>query len=229
MCLGSWTSRGFVNYTQTGLLLLIVINLYIKDLLDPSFCTEANIFIHFVTHSYSRLMSWSFILTVTAPSSYCVVTETSQTVGDGHGEARHWTENPGEVWARMQHIRDMMRTWGSRRLCWVYPICPFRLCCLCVCVCDCVPFEVKYLTFSKENTSNNEWITSAGGSSNVLGWAYGVICVCALSQVPSWQMVISGQPLSSRCLNSSREAKAGLIIYLSTQAQKHSIQAFLSL
>lgn len=139
MCLGSWTSRGFINYTQTGLLLVIVINLYIKDPLDPSFCTEANIFIHIVTHSYSCLMSWSFILTVTAPSSYCVVTETSQTVGDGHGEARHWTENPGEVWARMQHIQDMMRTWGSRRLCWVYPICPFRLCCdsLCVCVFVC--------------------------------------------------------------------------------------------
>ncbi len=43
------------------------------------------------------------------------------------------------------------------------------------------------------------------------------VSVCVLSQVPSWQMVILGQPLSNRCLNSSREEKAALVIYLPTQ------------
>ena len=79
--------------------------------------------------------------------------------------------------------------------------------------CLCVSSEVIKLTFCKENTSNNEWITSAGGSSNVLGWLMVLgLCVCALSKVPSKQMVILGQPLSNRCLNSSRKANSALII-----------------
>lgn len=52
-----------------------------------------------------------------------------------------------------------------------------------------VSAEVKNMTFCKENTSNNELITSAGGFSNLnLGWLMvlgACMCMCAV-QSPVW-------------------------------------------
>lgn len=53
-------------------------------------------------------------------------------------------------------------------------------------LCVHVSSEVKNLTFGKENTLDAEWITSAGGSSNVLGWLMVLGVCCPKSPVGRW-------------------------------------------
>lgn len=63
---------------------------------------------------------------------------------------------------------------------------------------------MEHFTFCKDNII----IWPMCVSSDVLGWlVVSWVCMCALSQVPSWQTVVSGQALSNGCLNSGRGEK----------------------
>ncbi len=127
---------------------------------------------HLLFRATQELFS-SLILTVTVSLPSSTVTETGQTVGDGHRKTLQWTEDPGEVWAHIHHIWDMLYTLIVQKAL-LSPIFYFREC---VCVCVWVIWGETFDILRRQKF--RKWMNHLNVQVCQCPWlTYGDLCMC---------------------------------------------------